>query len=109
MEERDRRAGENEALFREVNERIEELDATFGVQRRSFTIVCECERVTCAEHIEITHDEYRELRTDPTFFAVKHGHEDPRVEVVIDERPGYLVIKKREGEPARIARALSGE
>jgi hypothetical protein len=109
MEERDRRAGENEALFREVNERIEELDATFGVQRRTFTIVCECERVTCAEHVEITHEEYRELRSDPTFFAVKPGHEDPRVETVVDERRGYLVIRKRDGEPADLARLLSGD
>lgn len=107
MEERDRRAGENEALFREVNERIEELDATFGVQRRTFTIVCECERVTCAEHIEITRDDYHDLRRDPATFAVKAGHEDPRVEVVVEERPGYLVIRKREGEPADLARLLS--
>lgn len=107
MDERDRRAGENEALFREVNERIADLDATFGVARRTFTIVCECGRMTCADHLEITHDDYRELRTAGTLFALLPGHEDPRTEVVVDERADYVVVRKREGEPAELARTFS--
>jgi hypothetical protein len=107
VNERERRVGENEALFREVNERIEELDATFGVQRREFTIVCECGLVTCAEHIAIAHDEYRELRENPTWFALIPGHEDTSVESVIDERHGYLIVQKHEGGPAEVARELN--
>jgi hypothetical protein len=105
MDDRDRRISANETLFREVNDRIEELDATLGVPTRKFTIVCECGRLSCAEHISVGHDEYRELRADPTTFLVLPGHEDPRVETVVDTREGFYIIRKREGEPAELARA----
>jgi hypothetical protein len=107
MEERGRRIGENEALFREVNERINELDSTFGVERPQFTIVCECGHVKCAEHIHITHADYEALRADPTWFAVLPGHELPSVERVIEERDGYFVVQKKEGGPAELATELS--
>jgi hypothetical protein len=107
MDDRARRIGENEALFREVNERINELDSTFGIERREFTIVCECGKVSCAEHINIAHAHYAELRSDPTWFAVLPGHELPSVETVVEKRSGYFVVQKDEGGPAELATELS--
>jgi hypothetical protein len=104
MDEYQRRAAQNEALFREVNARIEELDASFGVTHTTFTMVCECGSSACVDHIEISHEEYAEIRGDPTWFAVLPDHEDLRVESIIDDRGRYLVVEKRPGEPAEVAR-----
>jgi hypothetical protein len=34
-----------------------------------------------------------------------HGHVDPEVEMVVEERAHYLVVRKREGDAADVARA----
>ena len=104
MDERARRIGANEAMFREVNERIEDLAETFGLGDRPLDLICECGKASCSQQIRMTSGEYEALRKDPTLFAVYPGHEVGDVEDVIDRRDGYDVIRKREGEPARIAR-----
>jgi hypothetical protein len=45
------------------------------------------------------------VRDDPTLFIVCPGHEAPRVETVDVVKGDYLIVRKREGEPAQIARA----
>lgn len=47
---RDRKLGLNEAMFREVNERIESLAETFGLQS-PLDLVCECGSASCTEQI----------------------------------------------------------
>jgi hypothetical protein len=51
-------------------------------------------------------DSYRELREDPTLFAIVPGHELPDVEDVVEERDAYSIVRKHEGDPAEIARDL---
>lgn len=103
--ERDRRRALNEAAFREVNERIRGLNATFSEFSGEFSIVCECDDAACVEHLSIRPEEYERIRSDPTLFAVLRGHESPAVETVEDERGTYNVVRKRSGEPAEIAAA----
>jgi hypothetical protein len=90
---RKRRVVENEALFREVNERVSDLDAGFG---RSAVIatVCECGDAGCFDRIDMPHAEYEALRADPATFAIVPGHDDPAVEEVVAERDGYHVVRK---------------
>src|SRR3954451_55785 len=112
MDERTRRIAENETLFREVNERVHELDRRFGVPA-AFEIVCECGDDTCFERIAIGRDRYEAVRADGTTFAVVPGHEKPEVERVVDRHDTYYVVAKRSTEGARIAaerdpRAASG-
>ena len=102
MSAREERIGNNEALFREINERISRIQEDFG-QTRSFEIVCECGRPDCAERFSITHDAYRQLRADPVQFAVVPGHEEPDVEEIVERNEGYLVVRKTEGEAAEAA------
>jgi hypothetical protein len=104
VDERARRIGANEAMFREVNERIDDLAESFGLTGRPLDLICECGDVSCAQQITMTSVEYEELRKDPMLFAVYPGHEIPDVEDVVDKRDGYDVIRKHEGEPAHIAR-----
>ena len=95
------RIAQNEALFREVNERVQELDrerqdaADPGVQ---WEFVCECGQATCAEPVKMTRAEYEQVRSNPVHFAVLPGHEKPEVEKVRRRTDRFLVIEKVPGE-----------
>jgi restriction endonuclease Mrr len=103
MSAREERIGLNEAVFREVNERIENLAETFDLESQQLDLVCECGEATCVERITMTHDEYERLRSDSHLFAVYPGHEQLDVDRVVDEQKSYHVVEKNEGPPARIA------
>jgi hypothetical protein len=103
MSSREERIGLNEAVFREVNERIEHLADTFDLQTQSLDLICECGDGGCVERLTLTRSEYEGLRSDPQQFAVHPGHEYPDVESVVAKRKGYDVVRKSKGAPERIA------
>ena len=103
MDERKRRIGLNEAVFREANERIEELNQTFATLTDELVLVCECGYADCTDKISMGADEYEELRTDAAHFAIVHGHDIPDVEQVVMEREGYDVVRKDDGVARHIA------
>ena len=107
MDARAERIGRNEDLFRKVNDQIEGVNEAFGMITGTMSILCECGKLACIEQIELTLDAYRELRADPTRFAVKPGHELPDVERVVERHEGYFVVQKDEGDPARLAEDLA--
>lgn len=96
------RAARNEALFRRVNERVEEVSNAFESILDDADFFCECADVECMEKIRMKLTEYEELREVSTHFAVKPGHVLPDNERVIEERVGYVVVEKfgRAGERA---------
>jgi hypothetical protein len=100
---REDRIGLNEALFREVNERIEDLAETFDLTSEPLDLVCECGEALCVERITMSHEEYEQLRSDPHRFAVYPGHVNPDVERLVGERKGYHVVEKDVGVPEAIA------
>jgi hypothetical protein len=93
MPTRAERQGRNESLFREVNERIAELNQTFHVEGRS-EFLCECSREECKEPVSISLDEYEAVRRESTRFFVIPGHEDGSVERVIERNDRYMVVAK---------------
>ena len=105
MDERERRIGLNEAVFREANERIQELNQTFATVTDRLVLVCECGDGACALQISMAPAAYEELRADPTTFAIVPGHEIPDVEEIIAEHEGYAIVRKGEGIPRRVAEA----
>ncbi len=104
MEDRTERIGRNEALFRHVNERIQELNEGFAMVLDDFEFVCECGDATCADAIRMPLDEYERIRSTPTWFAVRAGHELPEVESVIERHGAYNVVEKHAGDAAELAR-----
>ncbi len=106
MDERERRIGENEALFRQVNEQVESLNETFSTLTDRMVIVCECGDESCLEQIEISLEAYEALRSDPALFAIKPGHEIPDVEDVVSRNDRYWVVAKRAGEVTMLAERL---
>ena len=59
-DERARRVGLNEALFRRVNEEIESLNDAFGGQS-TLSVICECGDGQCMERIEISLVDYERV------------------------------------------------
>lgn len=102
-DDRKRRIGENEILFRQVNERLEQLNETFGSMTGEAAYVCECGNPACIDQITLTLGEYEEIRRDPTLFAIVPGHELPDVEEVVSEAAGHHVVRKKPGGPAELA------
>jgi hypothetical protein len=105
VNERERRIGENEALFRSVNEQVQGLTDTLTVAAERVRAVCECGAQSCIEHIELHPQEYEQIRADPTLFVIKPGHEFTEVEEVANRNDRYWLVRKDPGGPAALARA----
>jgi hypothetical protein len=104
-EEREGHIGLNEAVFRQINERLRRLNKRFATLTDTMTLICECADFACAERIEMTPSEYDQLRADPALFAVKTGHETAEVEQVVRCGRGYDVVRKDAGLPRQVAEA----
>jgi hypothetical protein len=55
---------ENEAAFREVNERIEMAAIELDPPLERVPFLCECDDVSCREIIPLTLEEYERVRSD---------------------------------------------
>ena len=102
-EERTRRVGENQALYRQLNERIEDLNEAFGAITGKFAVVCECGNLECVEQIQVSTDVYERARASPNRFILKPGHEVQDLEEVVDTEHEYVVIEKRVAVARRLA------
>jgi hypothetical protein len=101
--ERGTRIGLNEALFREVNERVKGINVGFSDDGDEAEFICECGDESCTERVVMTLTDYERVRAEPRRFAVRPGHEVHELEEVVERTGTYLVVQKRLGEPARIA------
>lgn len=99
MSEREAALGKNEAVFREVNERIREITT----YHRDAEFLCECADPTCAQPIALELDEYERVRRDTAQFLVVPGHDDPDVETVVRTNDRFAVVRKKPGVPAEVA------
>jgi hypothetical protein len=101
VEETTRRVAENEALFRQVNERV------VGSRRadETFEIVCECADTECMEHLRVTTEVYERARREPTDFLLTPGHAKPEFETVIEAHEEFELVRKT-GAAASVARRL---
>jgi len=103
MDERQRRVGRNEALFRQVNEELEALDHFTRITEKTIGIVCECGDLLCQERIDVPVSTYERVRSESELFLVVPGHEIPAAEDVVDRNDGYFIVRKHEGGPAELA------
>jgi hypothetical protein len=99
---REERVARNESLFREVNERIKQVNEEIDARAES-DFLCECGDADCTEPVSLTLVEYEEVRGDPTHFAILPGHSDPSVERVLARNDRFAVVRKTEPEAARVA------
>jgi hypothetical protein len=104
MDNAQRRKAANEAVFRQVNEQIDDLQRRFAMVADGLLhIVCECDRVLCSDPLAVDVETYERVRRDSACFFVSPGHDDPSVETIAESGAGYVVVRKRPGEPQQIA------
>jgi hypothetical protein len=98
------RIGKNEDLFREVNERIRELNDAFDESSADpVDFVCECSLEGCRDYVPLTLAEYRAVRATPTHFLVAPGHAwHAGVEHAIERNESFWIVEKL-GEAADVA------
>ena len=85
-----KRIGKNEAAFKAFNQ------ARAKKQTGSILeLVCECGDMHCTEEIEIEAAEYHPVRSHPTRFLVRPGHEIAEAEAIVERGPQYFVVEKR--------------
>ena len=61
--------------------------------------------MACAEMIDVPAADYERIRSDSLLFIIVPGHEIADIEDVVEGHETFEVVRKREGEPGRVARA----
>jgi hypothetical protein len=91
-----RRTAENEARFRDANERIE--DAVLRLEPNATTIpfVCECGRPECLTTLRLTIADYEAARENPRYFLCEPGHAilGPGLGRVVREASNVVIVEK---------------
>jgi hypothetical protein len=91
------RMAENQATFRDANERIEAAADDMGLFE-PVPFICECAARDCTEIVRLTLAEYEEVRSNPRRFFNVPGHEALSVEagagVVAETTPRYVLVDK---------------
>jgi hypothetical protein len=85
------RLARNQALFREVNERVN------GVRSPMVSLVefvCECSDPSCTKSLSAAPGEYEAVRGDPKRFMIARGHEIREIERVVFDNDRFLVVEK---------------
>ena len=90
-----------QVVYREVNDRIRELDEAFQRHGR-IEVLCECGR-GCAERLEVPVEEYDRARLESTYFLVATPHVAHEVDRVIEDHGSWLLVEAT-GVAADVAR-----
>ncbi len=106
----ERRLVENEAVFRELNQKIhkgykhtnklarEDNQPDFLVKSteldKPLYFFCECADEKCVDRIKINMREYNKIHEERDNFVVLPGHNIAAIERIVAERAGYTVVKK---------------
>lgn len=90
------RGARTQSLFRDVNERVREINQAFGEILPLSEWICECADEACTQRMGLTHAEYEAVRADPRRFAVlpADDHFFSRIERLVDQSERYWVVEK---------------
>ena len=91
---RARRLAENEALVREVNERVGDVAASWYDADEKVAFVCECSLEDCTERVRLTMREYERVRSSPAWFAILPEHLVGAIEKRVETIGDVLVVEK---------------
>jgi hypothetical protein len=99
------RVAQNDATFREANERIERVAEDAGVELVPF--ICECADERCTDLVTLSLDQYEHVRRDSKLFLNVPGHEASAMgwAEVVERHEGFVVVAKV-GEAAELAEDL---
>jgi hypothetical protein len=86
-------AQRNKEVFANANERIR-LSAELVDFDEAVPFLCECSESTCTEIVQLSLENYREVRERGQAFILRPGHEDANIERVTGRRDGYVLVEK---------------
>ena len=98
-DERRRRLARNEAAFRALNERAQDVteelafDGVIDMPDLA-ECVCECADPGCAAELRVSRADFERARSDAATFIVARGHELPEIERVVYESDGFSIVEK---------------
>jgi hypothetical protein len=94
------RQARNEALVREVNERIDSLDRAAEEsgaipEQSTFGFHCECGSDSgCPDMVWMTLAEYEVVREQDDRFALAPGHENEQLEHIVARNDRFVIVDK---------------
>ena len=90
-----RRIAENEARFRDANEKIEAAVKRLEPSAVTIPFVCECGRPDCLQTLRLTVAEYELARQNPRYFACAPGHQltGPGLGRLVEERGNFVICR----------------
>ena len=112
--ERQERAARNEDLFRRLNDRLHALSEhaqrgplATAPEDEPERFVCECASTECSTVVQLTPEEYADVRSAARRFLVypDASHTRPDLEEVVERHDRYWVVQKK-GEAGMEAEAL---
>jgi hypothetical protein len=106
MDPRQERLALNEALFREVNERVRAIAAVHGDDDHVYEFYCECSNSDCTFQLRATLAEYEAVRAHGDRFIIAPSHSLPEIETVVERSDERWVVEKH-GEPAELVEELN--
>ena len=91
-----RQIAENEARFRDANERIEAAFERLEPNVQTIPFVCECGRPDCLQILRLTLKQYESVRQHPRYFACAPGHQitGEGLGHVVEEHSTFVVAEK---------------
>lgn len=92
----------NQDLGRKINNRIRRRGPWQG---NKICVVCECVDCDCEERIQMTVEQYQQIRKEGSVFLVVVGHQSPNVERIVGGEGKWLAIQKT-GRGKRYAEKL---
>jgi hypothetical protein len=89
-------AAKDQSLFREVNERLRDLNEAFESNTRDSEFICECAHRDCVKHVTLSLADYEAIRLVPTHFLVAPASEHvfANVERVVMQSDEYWIVEK---------------
>ncbi len=89
------RVARNDAAFREANERIREAAERYHADF-AVPFICECAAEDCSAIVQLSLDEYEDIRSDSHRFFNAPGHESAArgKATVIGRNDRYVVVEK---------------
>ena len=87
------RVRENEETFAKANEQIRVSAEEYEFEE-AVPFLCECSELTCTESVRLPLKNYREARAQDGAFILRPGHDDPRVERIVAQGDGYVLVEK---------------
>ena len=112
MDVHEARLAQNEARFRDANERVE--TAARRIDRDQLVpFICECGRPECTAIVRVTLRDYERIRAEPTHFLYAPGHDGQMPKSHVVELLGEAAIVEKLDGPGLIAvetdpRAIGG-